>query len=293
MAVIRPYREGDAEEIAALTLAAVRETALTAYSPAQVAAWSASYSVQRLMDGAARGDVILVAVAADDQPLAYTVLEADGHLDMLYCHPAHTGKGLAVALLAAAETEARGRGLTCLFTEASELARPVFTRAGYVLLNRRDFTIPVEGGEVAIHNYAMEKRLGSGAGRRGLFHVKPAMTGQRQCNDRATTRLAQRGEGPRGGNRQHRQNNPGAAIGAAAVPALLVEPPLALPVGPEHVGALQPLESAPAARAGRCIGDGVGHADSARIEEIGGNPALGKGPHRNNSHVAPPGPFVR
>ncbi len=160
MAEIRPYREGDAEEIAALTLAAIRETALGAYSPAQVAAWSARYSVQRLLDGAARGDVILVAAAAYDQPLAYTVLEADGHLDMLYCHPAHTGKGLAVALLAAAETEARGRGLTCLFTEASELARPVFARAGYVLLNRRDFTIPGEGGEVAIHNYAMEKRLG-------------------------------------------------------------------------------------------------------------------------------------
>lgn len=159
MAVIRPYREGDAEGIAALTLAAIRETALRAYSPAQVAAWSARYSVRRLLDGAARGDVILVAAGADDQPLAYTVLEADGHLDMLYCHPAHTGKGLALALLAAAETEARGRGLVRLFAEASELARPVFARAGYALLNRRDFTIPGEGGEVAIHNYAMEKRL--------------------------------------------------------------------------------------------------------------------------------------
>jgi putative acetyltransferase len=157
---IRPYREGDAGAIAALTLAAIRETALAAYSPAQVRAWSARYSVQRLLDGAALGHVILVATDVDDRPLAYTVLEADGHIDMLYCHPEHTGKGLALALLAAAEAEARGQGMTRLFAEASELARPVFARAGYALLHRRDFTIPSGDGEVAIHNYAMEKRLG-------------------------------------------------------------------------------------------------------------------------------------
>lgn len=164
MAVIRPYRAGDAEALAALTLAAIRQTAARAYSPAQTAAWAARYSMQRLLDGAARGDVILVAADAADSPLAYTVLEEGGleqggHLDMLYCHPAHTGKGLGLALLGAAEEAARRQGVTRLFTEASELARPVFARAGYALLHRRDFTIASEGGEVAIHNYAMEKRL--------------------------------------------------------------------------------------------------------------------------------------
>lgn len=159
MAVIRPYRESDAAAIAALTVAANRATGLRAYSPAQVDAWAARYLVQRLMDGAAKGDVILVAVNDADMAIAYTVLEQGGHLDMLYCAPEHTGKGLGLALLAEAEAAARQQGVTCLFTEASELARPVFTRAGYALLHRRDFTIPSEAGEVAIHNYAMEKRL--------------------------------------------------------------------------------------------------------------------------------------
>lgn len=160
MAAIRRYRPTDAEPIAALTLAAIRETAARAYSPLQVEAWAARYSVQRLLDAAAKGDVILVAAGPDDRPLAYTVLEAGGHLDMLYCHPGHTGKGLALALLEAAEAAARAQGVRRLFTEASELARPVFARAGYTLLHRRDITIPHENGPVGIHNYAMEKSLG-------------------------------------------------------------------------------------------------------------------------------------
>ena len=43
---------------------------------------------------------------------------------------------------------------------ASEIARPVFGRAGYAVLHRQDFAIPFEDGEVPIHNYAMEKHLG-------------------------------------------------------------------------------------------------------------------------------------
>lgn len=156
---IRPYRRDDAEAIAALTLAAIRIGAARAYSPRQVAAWAARYSVERLLDGAARGDVILVAAGPDDSPLAYCVLEAGGHLDMLFCHPDHVGRGLGLRLVMQIEEAARSQGVTRIFTEASELARPVFQRAGYDLLHRRDFSIAFEGREVAIHNYAMDKRL--------------------------------------------------------------------------------------------------------------------------------------
>ncbi len=74
---------------------------------------------------------------------------------MLYCHPDHTRKGLADRLLEQAETHARSEQIAMLFTEASELARPAFERAGYSVKERREFEI--EG--VAIHNYAMEKSL--------------------------------------------------------------------------------------------------------------------------------------
>jgi putative acetyltransferase len=57
--------------------------------------------------------------------------------------------------LANAEAHASGLGLTRLYTEASEVARSAFTRAGYTMIARRD--IALRG--VAIHYYAMEKRL--------------------------------------------------------------------------------------------------------------------------------------
>ena len=67
--------------------------------------------------------------------------------------------GAQLAAIRENEDAARALGIIRLYAEASELARPVFARAGYALLHRRDFTIPFEGGAVAIHNYAMEKRL--------------------------------------------------------------------------------------------------------------------------------------
>ena len=78
---------------------------------------------------------------------------------MLYCHPEHTRRGLADKLLAASEQYARKRKLRHLYTEASELARPAFERAGFVVQHRRDFDIEHDGKAVAIHNYAMEKPL--------------------------------------------------------------------------------------------------------------------------------------
>jgi putative acetyltransferase len=50
---------------------------------------------------------------------------------------------------------ARAAGISRLFVEASENARPVFERAGFIVMRRRDFDV----GGVAIHNYAMERTL--------------------------------------------------------------------------------------------------------------------------------------
>jgi putative acetyltransferase len=158
--VIRAFRSQDADALSRITLAAIHQLGPRGYTPVQVAAWAARHpSAERFSQRAASGHLIWVACDASDAPVAYALLEPCGHLDMLYCHPAHAGSGLAARLLVVAEAEARTLGLKRLFTEASELARPVFARAGYTLLRRRDFTIgPVEA-PVAIHNYAMEKRL--------------------------------------------------------------------------------------------------------------------------------------
>lgn len=154
---IRPFRTDDATAVAELTLAAIRDVGARKYTLAQVDAWAARHPCpDRFVTRHDGGSMIFVACDVADEPVAYTLLEPDGHLDMLYCRPDHTRKGLANELLAHAEMIAQSRNIARLFTEASELAVPAFERAGYAVMHRRDFEI--EG--IPIHNYAMEKLLG-------------------------------------------------------------------------------------------------------------------------------------
>lgn len=153
---IRLFETGDAPTLAALTLDAIRSIGARAYSPEQVEVWSSGHiNAGRFVERAEAGQHIYVMTDQAGAPAAYALLEPDGHLDMLYCSPDHAGRGLAVQLLAHAETQAREMGVTKLYTEASELARTPFERAGYKMVERRDFELR----GVAIHNYAMEKTL--------------------------------------------------------------------------------------------------------------------------------------
>lgn len=153
---IRSYRPEDASRLEDIFRRAVREIGSGFYSPEQVTAWSGprvtAETLHRLYtDGRA------TFIAADDagRAIAFTDLGADGHVDMLYCDPDFAGRGIARALLAWLETAAREKAISRLHTESSEAARPVFEKAGFVTLHRRD--IEIDG--VAIHNWAMEKRL--------------------------------------------------------------------------------------------------------------------------------------
>lgn len=153
---IRPYRDEDAEALAALSVRSIHAIGPHAYNALQVENWAARHRGATIYrERIARGAAIFVAADGKDEPVAYALLESDGHLDRLYNHPDHTRQGLAVQLLMAAEAHARSLGIARLHTEASELARPAFERAGYEVTHRRDFEI--DG--VPIHNYAMEKRL--------------------------------------------------------------------------------------------------------------------------------------
>lgn len=158
---LRPFRSSDAARLGEIFAEAVRVVGAHGYTTEQVAAWAARSPAaeSRILERISAGDLILVAVGSDDDPVAYALLERDGHLDHLYCHPDHTRQGLADLLLEAAEEQARAWGCSRLYTEASELARPAFERAGYIVTHRRDFSIAHAGQDVPIHNYAMEKAL--------------------------------------------------------------------------------------------------------------------------------------
>ncbi len=153
---IRPFEHRDAPILTAVFSDSVRGGGARDYDPAQVEVWvSAAPSPQDFERRALKGDLIWVMVDGADQPLAYGLLERDGHLDHLYCRSDQIGTGLASALYDHIEREARSLGLTDLFTEASEAARRLFLRKGFTVVHRRDFEL--QG--VAIHNYKMEKIL--------------------------------------------------------------------------------------------------------------------------------------
>ncbi len=154
---IRRFRPGDEQSLARIMRAAIEGIGPRGYSPQQVIAWAGrAHSAERYLHRAGLGDLVILALDGDNQPAAYSLLEPDGHVDHLYCDPDHAGNGLGGRLLKEVDTIASELRLPRLYSEASELARPVFERAGYGVLERREFEI--DG--VPMHNFAMEKLTG-------------------------------------------------------------------------------------------------------------------------------------
>jgi putative acetyltransferase len=153
---IRAYEPRDAAGLADVFFRSVRQVALAEYTADQVSAWAPEPRTAEWAHGEATdGRLVLVAADQDDRPVAYIDLEPDGHIDRLFCAPGAAGRGIASRLYDAVEKAAREQDITRLFTEASELARRVFERKGFAVVERQDLVIR----GVAIHNYRMAKTL--------------------------------------------------------------------------------------------------------------------------------------
>lgn len=150
--IIRPYVPDDLDGVIALFHASVRCVAIRDYTEDQVKAWAPDEADRERW--ASRRASRPTWVAEIDGALAgFTDLEPDGHLDMMYVHPDHQGRGVAGALLRQVETEAARLGLARLFTEASITARPFFERKGFRVIAPQ--TVRVRGQDLV--NYRMEK----------------------------------------------------------------------------------------------------------------------------------------
>ena len=153
---LRAFRQQDAQTLLSITRAAIVGIGRRAYNDAQIAVWSESHtSARRFVERAEDGHRIVIADDKSGTAVAFALWEPDGHFDMLYCHPDHASQGLAGRLIEHVLGQANARGLDRMWTEASDLARPVFERAGFAVLQRREFDLH----GVTIHNWAMEKRL--------------------------------------------------------------------------------------------------------------------------------------
>lgn len=152
---IRTYEASDAEKLSKLYRRSVLHYGPAAYSPAQVRAWAATVSAEKIAERSGDGRLVVVAVDTASNILGWGDLEADGHIDFLYTAPEAEGRRVGAAIYGVLEQHARARAIPRLYVEASELARHLFTKRGFALLRRNDLAL--DG--VAIHNFSMEKIL--------------------------------------------------------------------------------------------------------------------------------------
>jgi putative acetyltransferase len=153
MLQVRRYTADDCDDTIAIFLAAIREVASRDYSPAEIEAWA---KVEDRAAWAERRSSRPTFVAEHaGRVIGFSDLEPDGHLDMMFVHPANQGIGVASLLLETVEEEARKQGIGRIFTEASLTARPFFERRGFSVIARQS----VEKRGQRLTNFRMAKFL--------------------------------------------------------------------------------------------------------------------------------------
>ena len=137
---IRRYREGDAEPLCVLFFRSVREVGPAKYDDAQVRAWAHDVPDATAWGERMRENETFVALANGDVHVGWIELEADGHVEMLYCAPEAAGRGVAASLYSAAEAVAHERGLSRLTSAASRFAESFFCKHGWAVDERETVT---------------------------------------------------------------------------------------------------------------------------------------------------------
>ena len=153
-AVIRRFREEDAQATAQVFFDAVHVGARAHYDEAQRRAWAPRVPALAAWRERLRPQSVFVA-ERDDRIVGFMTLTTDGVIDFAFVAPDVIGQGVAKALYDAVLSEAVGRGLDRLRADASHLARPFFERQGWGVVRRQS----VERDGVALTNFVMEKAL--------------------------------------------------------------------------------------------------------------------------------------
>ena len=152
---VRSYRPGDETALRQVFLDAVHQLAANHYSPEQLDAWAPPQTDQAEWRRRIQALSPFVAVCANDRPMAYADLQANGYIDHFFVAPRHARQGVGRRLLAHIEQTARQKGLQELSADVSLHAQAFFARFGFALQYRQ---MPVVRG-VAPGNAHMRKKL--------------------------------------------------------------------------------------------------------------------------------------
>jgi putative acetyltransferase len=151
---LRPYLAADAPLLVQIFRAAIEELTTDDYGPAQQAAWASAANDEEAFAKRLADQLTLIATL-EGSPIGFVSLRGAEEIDMLYVHPAVAGQGVATMLLHAVEKLAASRGTKKLIVDASDTARPLFEKRGYVAQRRNT----VIRGEEWLANTTMEKPL--------------------------------------------------------------------------------------------------------------------------------------
>jgi putative acetyltransferase len=151
----RPARlPQEGEMLADLFVASVMELGADWYDEDELAAWvSAADDVAAF--GARLAAMLTLIAVKDGEPVGFVALKGGDEIAMLYVAPDHAGEGVGTALVRAIETLAAHRGAKRLGVDATDNAKPLFDKLGYVAERRNT----VDVGGVWLANTTLVKTL--------------------------------------------------------------------------------------------------------------------------------------
>lgn len=156
---IRPYTNADLAAVAQLFTDAVHGLAASHYDEVQRKAWAPQPPDLGIWEARLKPLKVLVAQDAggsgNNALLGFVGYEDDGHIDLMFSSPLAARRGVASQLFGRAEAALRELGVAELYTEASLLGRPFFTRQGFTV--REEQHIELRGAQ--FRRFAMVKAL--------------------------------------------------------------------------------------------------------------------------------------
>jgi putative acetyltransferase len=153
---VRRYRKGEEQELWSLLYETVHKVNSKDYTQAQIEAWAPTqWDLPKWKKRLNKTNPFVAE--KDNQIVGFAELEANGHIDCLYCAHNWQGKGVGSSLLQAIEHEALILGISRLFAEASLTARGFFEKKGFSVESEQ--TVSLRGEQFT--NYAVSKRISS------------------------------------------------------------------------------------------------------------------------------------